>query len=324
MANYLTLASAEPFTIAVSNATKNWDGTLCYSTDSATWNEWDGAAAIASAEHGGEHRIYMRGSGNSRIMPVSSSFTKYNLILTGSEIRCIGNIENLLDYETVANGDHPVMANSCYMRMFYGCTSLVTAPDLPAIALSGSCYESMFEQCANLTQAPALPASTVNERCYYRMFSNCGSLVSVPKLSATELPKECYMRMFYGCTSIKLSEAQSDEYHNEYRIPASGAGTVTGVTPTYQMFSGTGGTFTGNPTINTTYYTANEVIYPPEPSVPFEPDPFSVTLGWLVGSRIAGQRGEKPIVDPVVLLLSADDYILKDSNGLYITAKEVT
>ena len=38
--NYLTFASAEPFTIGVRNAQKNWDGTLYYSTDTANWSEW--------------------------------------------------------------------------------------------------------------------------------------------------------------------------------------------------------------------------------------------------------------------------------------------
>lgn len=258
----LTFASAEPFTIGVNNATKNWDGTLYYSTNTAVWSEWDGTTAIASSWHGGEQVVYMRGSGNTRIMPASSSFTKYNLILTGSDIRCIGNIENLLDYETVANGEHPVMANSCYERMFYGCTSLVIAPELPTVTLSESCYESMFEQCANLTEAPALPASTLNERCYYRMFTDCKSLETVPALPALEMKKECYMRMFNGCTKLKLSTTQSEEYPYEYRIPTSGNGTVANVlTPLYDTFGGTGGTFIGSPSINTTYYTANEVIH---------------------------------------------------------------
>jgi len=64
-ANYLTFASANPFTIAVYNAKKNWNGTLYFSTDAANWNEWDGTTTIASAVHGGEQKIYVRGSNNS-------------------------------------------------------------------------------------------------------------------------------------------------------------------------------------------------------------------------------------------------------------------
>ena len=34
--------------------------------------------------------------------------------------------------------------------MFAGCTSLVTAPELPATKLTGSCYLNMFNGCSNL------------------------------------------------------------------------------------------------------------------------------------------------------------------------------
>jgi len=37
-----------------------------------------------------------------------------------------------------------VLTRDCYNSMFYKCTSLVTAPELPATTLEESCYESMF------------------------------------------------------------------------------------------------------------------------------------------------------------------------------------
>ena len=67
--------------------------------------------------------------------------------------------------------------------------------------------------------------------------------------------------MFSGCTNIKLSTTQTGEYQTAYRIPKSGTGTTA--TDTLQnMFAGTGGTFTGTPNINTTYYlsTSNTVV----------------------------------------------------------------
>ena len=225
MANYLTFASAEPFTIAVQNATKNWDGTLYYSTDTATWNEWDGTTAIASAEHSGEQKIYMRGSGNSVI---TGGGPECGWGLTGNNIRCEGNIENLLDYEIVANGEHPSMARSCYYHLFSYCTSLTKAPELPATTLATWCYGAMFYGCTSLTKAPELPATT--------------------------LPTACYADMFGRCTSLKLSATQTDEYITEYRIPSSGIGSTTGDASLTYMFLNTGGTFTGTPSINTTYY----------------------------------------------------------------------
>ena len=332
--NWLTFSSAEPFTIGVNNATKNWDGTLYYSTDTTTWSEWDGTAAIASAEHEGEQRVYMRGVENTKI---TGSSDTYRWVLTGSNISCNGNIENLLDFETVADGKHPTMAKYCYAYMFQGCTSLITAPELPATTLASdcygymfkgctsldtapklpattmaescyrymfngctaltispelpattlasscyysmflrctsldtapklpattmaaSCYKFMFYGCTALTIAPELPATTLAEYCYQNMFEKCINLISIPKLPATTLAITCYYSMFLNCTKIKFSETQTGEYQTVYRIPTVGTGT-TASNALVNMFTGTGGTFTGTPAINTTYYTANEVV----------------------------------------------------------------
>ena len=62
--------------------------------------------------------------------------------------------------------------------------------------------------------------------------------------------------MFQDCTSIKLSTTQTGEYTVEYRIPTSGNGT-TATDALIGMFTSTGGTFTGTPEINTTYYLSN-------------------------------------------------------------------
>ena len=339
--NWLTFSSAEPFTIGVNNATKNWDGTLYYSTDTYTWNEWDGTVAIASAEHDGEQRVYMCGSGNSKITGSSSSVyadsKNKRWVITGSKVRFDGNIETLLDHELVSKGKHPSkgwfcfcylfayceslvsapklladsMSRGCYASMFEGCTALTSAPELPATTLVAQCYSSMFKGCTALTSAPELPATTLAAQCYSSMFMGCTSLTSAPelpattldygcynymfygctsltsapelpattlaqwcycdmfngcvsltmvqKLPATTLPSGCYCRMFEGCTSVKLSKTQSGEYPNEYRIPTEGTGTMA-TNALNDMFTGTGGTFTGTPSINTTYYTANEVV----------------------------------------------------------------
>ena len=91
---------------------------------------------------------------------------------------------------------------SCYYNTFQGCTSLTTAPELPATTLSKGCYESMFDNCTSLMQAPELPATTIATNCYSRMFFNCDSLTKAPKLPTTTLANGCYSNMFYGCTSL--------------------------------------------------------------------------------------------------------------------------
>ena len=108
---YLTFSSPSSFTLAVNDTTKHWDGTLEYSTDASTWSTWDGTTTLSSATSGSENVLYLRGTGNTVIAGNNSN---YKWVLTGTDIKCIGNIENLLDYATVASGAHPTMASSCY------------------------------------------------------------------------------------------------------------------------------------------------------------------------------------------------------------------
>ena len=150
-------------------------------------------------------------------------------------------------------------ANYCYRSMFYGCTSLTTAPALPATTLATRCYYHMFYGCTSLTTAPALPATTLATYCYYYMFYGCTSLTTAPALPATTLTINCYNSMFYGCSKIKVSTSQTGGYQTPYRIPTSGTGT-TATNALNNMFASTGGSFTGTPTINTTYYTSNTIV----------------------------------------------------------------
>ena len=148
------------------------------------------------------------------------------------------------------------LANYCYSSMFRGCTGLTQAPALPATTLKIYCYQYMFRDCTALTQAPSLPATTLANYCYQYMFQNCTALTQAPALPATKLTVNCYYSMFHGCTRLKLSSTKTGEYTVAYRIPTTGTGT-TASSATSNMFYRTGGTFTGAPGINTTYYLSN-------------------------------------------------------------------
>ena len=196
---YLTLKSLSSFTLAVKDSGKHWDGTLEYSNDVSTWSTWDGTTVLSSAIKGSSNVLYLRGTGNTVI---TGNNLNYRWVLTGSDIKCIGNIENILDYATVQSGNHPTMANYCYYNMFQGCTSLTKAPALPATTLTKDCYSDMFSGCTALTQAPALPATTLATYCYRHMFSGCTALTQAPALPATTLADYCYFSMFQNCTSL--------------------------------------------------------------------------------------------------------------------------
>lgn len=126
--SYLTFSSPEIFSISV--ASPGWDGIMYYSSDTVTWNEWDGSEISGAT-------LYLRGMGNTKVTGLSDSYI-WNL--SGSDIDCEGNIETLLDYIIVEAGEHPTMIDYCYANMFYNCTSLTTAPELPATTLADYCY----------------------------------------------------------------------------------------------------------------------------------------------------------------------------------------
>jgi hypothetical protein len=94
------------------------------------------------------------------------------------------------------------LTEHCYEGMFIGCTSLTTAPELPSTTLAQSCYQGMFNGCSSLTTAPELPATTLAGSCYSSMFNGCRSLTKAPDLPSTTLANECYAWMFSNCTSL--------------------------------------------------------------------------------------------------------------------------
>ena len=355
--SYLTFSSPNSFTLAVNDATKHWDGILEYFDSDKTWTVWNGTTILSSVDNDGERVLYLRGTGNTKITGLNADDVSdtYRWILTGSDIACVGNIENLLDYATVESGQHPMMAEACYGYMFYGCTSLTKAPALPATTLTigcyfgmfqgctaltqapalpattlaascytfmfvscpsltqapalpattlamgcyqsmfsdctsltqapalpattlaNSCYGSMFQNCTALTQAPALLATTLEDYCYVSMFQNCTALTQVPALPAETLANDCYESMFWGCTGLKLSSSKTGEYTQEYSIPTAGTGT-TATNALAGMFTSTGGTFTGTPEINTTYYLSTDNMIVHETEI--------ATLNGYVGSMI--------------------------------------
>lgn len=117
------------------------------------------------------------------------------------KFECHGNIMSLLygdDFEDKTS--IPIAA--CFYGLFGGCSSLTTAPELPATTLADRCYYFMFANCTSLTTAPELPATTLSERCYAQMFNSCTSLTTAPELPATTLVKACYTLMFTSCTSL--------------------------------------------------------------------------------------------------------------------------
>ena len=148
----LTFKGTKSFTLKTYNTSKNWDGTLQYSTDGSTWTTWDGVTTISSTSSS-PYVLYLRGTGNTYITGTNDANGRFQFTTTGT-IDCIGRIDTLLDYQTVENSGTPTMASYCYYSMFYNCTSLTSAPALPATTLATYCYCFMFNGCTSLTTTP--------------------------------------------------------------------------------------------------------------------------------------------------------------------------
>ena len=75
--------------------------------------------------------------------------------------------------------------NQAYASMFEGCSSMTTAPELPATTLGTSCYLTMFSGCSSLTESPVLPAPTIATTAYQGMFQNCSKLKKITCLATS-------------------------------------------------------------------------------------------------------------------------------------------
>ena len=123
------------------------------------------------------------------------------------------------------------LKTGCFVRMFFNCTSLTWAPELPATVLAEHCYYNMFRQCKGiksyLFSLPAMtltqdcyreifrgctnlevvadnlfPATTLATSCYQQLFADDINLTRAPELPAETLVSECYKQMFSGCEKL--------------------------------------------------------------------------------------------------------------------------
>lgn len=191
-----------------------------YKLNDGQWQTWD----LSKVTLSDGDKMYLKSDDE---IPVSETYDIYkNFVITGS-IAASGNIMSLLNFSTTLSDcafyylfkdctsltTAPVLpaitlSVSCYFSMFGNCSSLVHAPELPATTLASRCYAFMFEGCTALTHAPSiLPATTLAIWCYSSMFDGCTSLVQAPELPATELVEYCYFNMFYNCSKLNYVKA---------------------------------------------------------------------------------------------------------------------
>ena len=102
-------------------------------------------------------------------------------------------------------------AANCYMEMFSGCTSLKSAPDLPATVLADKCYLRMFLNCTKLKSIPTfasqvtMSGTSTRRRYCFQMFQGCTGITTLTGSlfgETTELKANCFEDMFANCTGL--------------------------------------------------------------------------------------------------------------------------
>ena len=189
-------------TVAMSTSATNPPAvTLETSFDGDVWEPFTVGETVITLPSVGD-KVYFRAGegGNLRFAFVinPSRPIKYNFFVLTGRISASGSINSLLNglEETVSLNTY------AFAYLFRRCSSLTTAPELPATTLAANCYRFMFSGCTSLAQAPEFPATKLATNCYNYMFSGCTSLSQAPELPATKLATDCYRSMFSGCTSL--------------------------------------------------------------------------------------------------------------------------
>ena len=146
-------------TIAFNKVGSPTAASIVTSTDGQNWSDYTFGIVITLANPG--DKVYFRAADENDITFFNRPNRCYRFATTdGKKIAASGNIQTLIK----ADGSRlDISKKSCYNGLFSGCTSLTTAPSLPATTLSESCYQNMFNGCTSLTSAPELPATTLTK-----------------------------------------------------------------------------------------------------------------------------------------------------------------
>lgn len=171
-----------------------------YSFDLRNWEEVPNYDDI-SLSTPSNTKVYIRPESGQeyQIIPGSSSQGGGRFKIEGGLVRIGGDILTLLSRDP----SQAQMESNAFKELFFGCSCIVDASQLklPNYVKPG-CYKNMFQSCTSLKSAPNLPATELEEACYQAMFYYCINLTTAPNLPATTLAEKCYELMFSGCENL--------------------------------------------------------------------------------------------------------------------------
>ena len=255
--NFIKFSSPNSFSVQTQNQSRQWNGTMQYSDNNGqNWLTFLGGTVNSGYDsQTSTYVLLFRGVGNTHFKSDNTLVGSFKFV-SGSDITVSGNLESLLDYEVVAGGNHPSIDDYCFAYLFSG-NPIIDASNLVlSDSIAQYCYANMFRSCTSLIYSVKNLKAATQSACYRAMFYGCSNMITIPSINReVSLAANSCREMFNGCSKIKLSTTQDSEYTNEYIIPLISASTAIN-----NMFTSTGGSFTGTPASNTTYYTSNQVV----------------------------------------------------------------
>lgn len=201
----------------------------------------------------------------------SSLTTMPNMIAAteAGEQSCSGMFRNCTLLTQVSDINITKISTASFSSMFMNCTSLTEMPRLATVTevksdehnlrYASSGYQQMFRDCTSLTTVNSFPFSYYVDYqnaganyCFQQMFYGCENLETVLPTIKLDLDTfsgtDIFKDMFTNCSKLKFSTTKTDKYTKKFRLEK------TNSSISYSMISGTGGTYTGDISVNNTYY----------------------------------------------------------------------
>ena len=192
----VTLATPLTIEAAVAGATVTFknkaSGTVFYKkNDDAALPCNSGETAGIELENVGDKVQFY---GDNQAYATGTGASDYSNIACSADCYVYGNIMSLVNSAGFAS-ETALTASFTFCQLFKDNVHIKnkTGADLllPATTMTEYCYYAMFYGCTSLTTAPVLHAPTLVENCYYYMFYYCSSLKSVTCLATNISASNC-------------------------------------------------------------------------------------------------------------------------------------
>lgn len=194
--------------------------TLEYSVnDGRTWTEWVETENVRSLTLAAGQTMHVRNASETSTGFSTSLKNNYRFSFS-DDTYAGGNTNSLLckNAESVTS-----LTAYCFFALFNQCTTLITAPELPATTLANDCYRGMFVS-TNIVTAPELPATILVTECYMNMFYSARNLSSVTTMMTDISASSCLSGWLW------LTETGDFYCPAELTIPTGASGIPSGWT----------------------------------------------------------------------------------------------